>query len=403
MSLDVLTILGGQPAFVEPLHVGRPNIAGQELFLDRVRDIFERRWLSNNGAYVQQLESLLCERLGVRHCIPVCNGTVALQLAINACKLAGEVIVPSFTFVATANAALWQGIKPVFCDVDPATHLATVETIEKCITPQTSAILAVHTWGQPCDPIALQELAERFGLYLIFDAAHAFGCSFGDRVIGGFGNAEVFSFHATKFFNTFEGGAVATDDDDLARSIRLMKNFGFVGYDDAEVIGINGKMTEICAAMGVTGLAHIDAFITRNRENYSRYAEGLDKLNGVRLLLYDVSNRSNYQYVVLDIDPAQCSLCRDDLLEVLWRENVLARRYFYPGCHRMPAYSPLYDGPELPGTDRVSQGVLVLPTGTGVSDTDIDTICAIIRRALQDAESVQNVLISSARLIRPVG
>lgn len=383
-----LAILGGEPAFHDQLHVGRPNLPPLEAFLARAKDIFERRWLSNNGYYVQELERRLCDYLGVKHCIPMCNGTVALEIAIRAAGLRGEVIVPSFTFVATAHALTWQEIEPVFCEVDPRLHLLDLEDLEAAITPRTSGIIGVHTWGQPCYPEELARIADRHGLKLMFDAAHAFGCSHRGVMLGNFGLAEVLSFHATKFFNTFEGGAVATNDDELAASIRLIKNFGFSGYDNAVLVGTNGKMSEVCAAMGVTSLECLEDVLQINRANYDRYQRALGGLNGISMLKFDSGERQNFQYVVLDVDPAGAALTRDELLQVLWAEGALVRRYFYPGCHRMPAYLRTKIR-ALPKTDRASAGVLVLPTGSAVGESEIEAVCSIIRLALASPDAIR--------------
>lgn len=196
----------------------------------------------------------------------------------------------------------------------------------------------MHLWGQPCDVETLTEIAQKHNLKLMLDAAHAFGCSYKGRMIGNFGDAEVFSFHATKFFNTFEGGAVVTNNDELAAKIRLMKNFGFAGYDNVIYIGTNGKMSEVSAAMGLTEIESLNEFITTNYHNYKQYQRGLLNLPGVRLLTYNQAEKCNYQYIVLEIDETITEISRDQLLKTLWAENILARRYFYPGCHRMEPY-----------------------------------------------------------------
>ena len=222
-----LAILGGTPRFSEKLHVGRPNIGNREKLMERLNAMLDRRWFSNNGQLVQEFEKALASYLGVKHCIAVCNATIALEITTRALELKGEVIVPSFTFIATAHSLQWQEITPVFCDIDPRTHLLDPSKVESLITNKTSGIMGVHVWGQGCNAEVLTEIAKKHNLKLVFDAAHAFGCTHNGAMIGGFGNAEVFSFHATKFLNSFEGGAVATNDDDLASKIRLMKNFGF--------------------------------------------------------------------------------------------------------------------------------------------------------------------------------
>ncbi|UFS72699.1 DegT/DnrJ/EryC1/StrS family aminotransferase [Geomonas sp. RF6] len=372
------------PTFPEKLHVGRPNLGDRDRFLARVGDMFDRNWLTNNGPLVQELEQKLAEMLGVRHCIALCNATIALEITARALGLHGEVIVPSFTFVATAHSLQWQGITPVFADIDRKTQTLDPASVERMITPRTTGIIGVHVWGRPCHVEALQEIADRRNLKLIYDAAHAFGCSHGGKMIGRFGNAEVFSFHATKFFNTFEGGAVTTNDDELAEKIRLMKNFGFSGYDNVIYIGTNGKMTEICAAMGLTCLESLDNVIEINRRNYRSYIQGLAGLPGLHPVVYDEAEKCNFQYIVFEVDEAVAGISRDKLVEVLHSHNVMARRYFYPGCHRMEPYRSYFPHSHLllPNTERLSETVMSLPNGTSVGVTEVGKICQIIRRAI---------------------
>jgi dTDP-4-amino-4,6-dideoxygalactose transaminase len=382
--LTDLAIAGGAPAFAEPLHVGRPNIGDRTALLARINDALDRRWLTNRGPLVCELEERLAAYLGVRHCIAMCNATIALEILTRAAGLKGEVIVPAFTFVATAHALQWQEITPVFCDVDPRTHNLDPERVEALITPRTTGILGVHVWGRPCDVDALTEISRRRGLRLLFDAAHAFGNSHQGRMIGNFGEAEVFSFHATKFFNSFEGGAVATNDDDLATAVRLMTNFGFAGVDDVIYVGTNGKMHEISAAMGLTSLDNIDRVIDANRRNYHQYRRELDGIPGLSVVAYDERERCNFQYVIVEVDAAVTELARDGLVEALWAENVRARRYFYPGVHRMEPYRSYFPHAHLllPQTEALTQRVLSLPTGTTMGEEEVRRICEIIRCAV---------------------
>ncbi len=227
-------ILGGAPAFAEAMHVGRPNLGDRARLQERIDGMLDARWFSNGGPLVMEFEQQIAQTIGVKHCIATCNGTTALMLAIRGLDMKGEVIVPSFTFVATAHALQWQQTKPVFCDIDPVTHNLDPVDVERRITPETTGIIGVHLWGRPCDTTALEDIARRHGLKLLLDASHAFACSSGGRMIGSFGDAEVFSFHATKFLNAFEGGAVVTNSDEVARKLRLMRNFGFTGYDTVE-------------------------------------------------------------------------------------------------------------------------------------------------------------------------
>jgi len=393
-KIDDLAIWGGAPAFEKKLHVGLPNIGDRERLLERIGDILDRRWLTNNGLYVQELERRLAEFLGVRHCIPICNGTVALEIAIRALGLQGEVIIPSFTFVATAHALQWQEITPVFCDVEPHTHNIDPQQVERMITPRTTGIIGVHVWGRPCDVEALAAVAEKRNLRLLFDAAHAFGCSHQGQMIGRFGAAEIFSFHATKFFNTFEGGAIATNDDELAARIRLMKNFGFSGYDNVVHVGTNGKMSEISAAMGLTILECMDEIVLANRDRYRTYRHRLSQIPGVCLIPYDEREECNYQYVVLEIDEDVAQISRDDLVAILNAENVLCRRYFYPGCHQMEPYRSLFphSGLLLPHTEQLVTRVMSLPTGPGIAREEIDQICQILHMVVSNGAAVRNRL-----------
>ena len=394
--VDQLAICGGMHAFAEKLHVGRPNIGNRERLFERINDILDRRWLTNNGPFAQEFEQQLAEFLDVRHCIAMCNATVALEIVARALGLHGEVIVPSFTFVATPHSLQWQEITPVFCDINPATHNLDPAKIEHLITPHTTGILGVHIWGRACNIEALTDIATKHSLKLFFDAAHAFGCSYQGQMIGNFGDAEVFSFHATKFFNTFEGGVVATNNDELAEKIRLMRNFGFAGMDNVIYIGTNGKMTEISAAMGLTSLESLDEFIATNYRNYKVYREGLANIPGIELVKYNETEKNNYQYIVLQVDEKVIGISRDEILMILHAENVRARRYFYPGCHNMEPYSSMdyYSNLNLPETDTLTKEVLLLPTGTSISVEDIYRIHEIIKIVIDNSEEIKSLLLS---------
>jgi dTDP-4-amino-4,6-dideoxygalactose transaminase len=393
-DVNSLAIFGGPPAFEEKLHVGRPSIPNRERLWAYVNEILDRRWLTNNGRCVQKLERELAETLGVKHCIVTCNGTVALEIAIRALGLTGEVIVPSWTFIATPQALQWLGITPVFCDIDRGSQTIDPQRVEERVTARTTGIIGVHLWGRPCDVEGLADVAQRRGLRLIYDAAHAFGCSHDGRLIGSFGDLEVFSFNATKFFHTLEGGAVVTNNDDIAYTVRSMKYYGF-GHD-RELIGVgtNGKMHEVSAATGLVLLEDLDELIAVNRRHYMRYNEELRGVPGVHLLTYDDQEQRNYQYVVLEIDHAAAGVSRDCLNNVLRAENILARRYFYPGCHRLEPYRSLFPeaGSWLPETERVAERVLSLPTGTGLGPEDVSGVCHLIRFVIQHNEEIMERL-----------
>ena len=394
-----LALFGGQPAFSEKLHVGRPNIPNRERLLASIESILSRRWLSNNGPCLQEFEQRIAAYLGVRHCVATCNGTVGLQIAIRALGLTGEVIVPSFTFVATPHALQWLGITPVFCDVNPETHNIDPRHAQRLITPRTSGIIGVHLWGRPCEVEELDGIAEEHSLTLMFDAAHAFASSHKGRMIGSFGKLEVFSFHATKFFNTFEGGAIVTQDDELATKVRSLRDFGFAPNNDVVDIGTNGKMTEVCAAMGLAGLECLDEFLAANYTNYCHYQSELADLAGVRFVSFSGRDQFNYQYVVLEIDETVTQISRDQLLDVLHAENILARRYFHPGCHRMQPYRSRFPSAadHLPITELLCRRVLVLPTGTAVGSDEVQGICGIIRMVIENGPMIRERFVDCAQ------
>lgn len=376
-----LAIHGAPPAFAEPLHVGRPNIGNRDAFLQNVNRILDNQWLTNNGPMVQEFERRIAGYLGVKHCVAMCNGTIALEIAIRALGMEGEVIVPSWTFVATAHSLYWQGITPVFADIDPDTHNLDPDAVRRMITPRTTGIIGVHLWGRAARIRELQAIADEHDLQLMFDAAHAFGSTYQGQSIGRFGACEVLSFHATKAFNTFEGGAVVTDDDGLAETMRLMRNFGFIGYDNVIHPGTNGKMVEVCAAMGLANLDGFDGIVAVNRRNHAAYKQALADITGVSLLDYDPGERNSHHYVVMEVGP-QCAASRDDIIVALHAENILARKYFWPGCHMMQPYRELFPhaGLMLANTDRVAKKVVILPSGTSIDLETIGSVCAIIRQ-----------------------
>jgi dTDP-4-amino-4,6-dideoxygalactose transaminase len=374
-----LAINGAPPMFAQPLHVGRPNIGSHTRFLQRAAEILESGWLSNNGPVAQEFEHRIAALIGVKYCVAMCNGTIALEIATRALDLKGEVIVPSYTFIATAHALQWQEITPIFADIDLNTHNLDPAAVRRMITPRTTGIIGVHLWGRPAPIAELKAIADEHRLRLMFDASHGFGCSHRGRLLGNFGECEVFSFHATKFFNTFEGGAVVTNDEALAEKMRLMRNFGFAGYDNVIYPGTNGKLTEIAAAMGLTNLESLEEFTAVNRRNYGIYRDGIGRMAGLHLLAYDEAERNNFQYIVVEVAPEFPS-SRDRIIEVLHAENILARKYFWPGCHNMQPYRSYYPhaGLVLPNTQGVSERVLVLPTGSAMSEREIRGILTVL-------------------------
>ncbi len=389
-STASLACFTGEPLFPETLSVGRPQSGDTDRFFDRLRDMFSRNWLTNHGPMVQELEAAVEVRLDVKHAIAFCNGTVALEMMLRAQEIKGEVIVPSFTFIATVHAIRAAGLMPVFSDIG-STHLLDPDAVERAVTPNTAAILGVHTWGQGCEIERLQFLADQHGLKLLFDAAHAFDCTYRGRPLGGFGVCEAFSLHATKVFHSFEGGLVTTQDDAVAHRLRLMRNFGFSDYDTVVCAGGNGKLSEPAAAMALTNLESLSSFISVNRELHEVYRRSLQGIPGVGLLDYDPRERQNHQYVVLEIDQDGFGMSRDQLLRILQAENILARRYFYPSCHRMEPYRTLDPeaGHRLPVTTSLCERVLVLPTGGQIAPIDAEDIAHLIGFCQREAGAIR--------------
>jgi dTDP-4-amino-4,6-dideoxygalactose transaminase len=370
----------------KPIYVGKPNIGNREKFLNRVNDILDRRWLSNYGPYVQEFEKRVAKTIGAKHAIAMCNATAAIEIASRALGLRGEVIIPSYTFIATAHALQWQEITPVFCDIDASTHNIDPQKIEQLITPKTTGIIGVHVWGRGCNTKKIQDIADKHNLKVMYDASHGFGCSINNKMIGTFGECEIFSFHATKFINCFEGGVVTTNNDKLAYQMRMMTNFGFTGYDQVDFLGINGKMNEVSAAMGITNLESMKDIIKTNQRNYFQYKKELKNVKGLSIIEYSKNESNNYQYVVIEIDPFTCSQTRDQIISFLHSLNIIARKYFWPGCHRMEPYRSLQPNSALllQETESTAGKVIVLPTGQEVTNSTITYICDSIKAFLQE-------------------
>jgi len=393
-DLTDFAVLDGRPIFSEPRIVGRPNMPDRSELLRRIESVLDSGWLSNGGPMVSEFERQVAQRLNVKHVIAVCNGTVALQVMAKAFGLKGEVIVPSMTFIATPHAMQWIGLTPVFADVTSIDHTLDPDTVELCISPQTSAILAVHLWGNPCHVEQLQCIADRHGLKLLFDASHAFGCEYDGQPIGNFGLAEAFSFHATKVMHAAEGGAIVTNDDGIAERCRLLRNFGISDFTRIDSAGTNAKMNELCAATGLTSLDTIDAVLEHNKANMNTYREVLNAIPGLHLAITPASAQRNYQYVVVCVDECEFGLSRDDLLMVLRPEGVMARSYFSPGCHNAEPYAglPIHQPVPMPVTEGLLKEVMQLPTGPTVTQSDIQRIGHLLNAVYQHAATLRRCL-----------
>ncbi len=377
-----LGLFGGVPAFHDKLLVGRPNPGDRDVFMQRMSSVLDSGWYTHHGPLLQDLEQRIADLAEVEHCVMVANGTSGLELVLRAANLSGEVIMPSMTFIATAHSVRMHGLTPVFCDIDPDTGCIDPAEVERLITPRTSAILGVHLFGQPCAIDELRKIADANGLMLYFDAAHGLGCTAEQTPIGGFGQAEVFSLHTTKVVNSFEGGAVVTNDGDLAAEVRSLHCFGHGPDNVVRRVGTNAKLSEAAAAMGLTSLEAMPDSIAANERNYHHYREELADVPGIDLLTYDPANRNNFQYVVTKVDESVHGLRRDALLALLYAENVVAQRYFSPCCHEFEPYRSEHPV-TLPRTEEMSKKVLTLPTGPSINREHIAGIGELLRTAVK--------------------
>src|SRR3984885_1328139 len=371
---------GHTPAFPKLLPIVDPEGVPGEEFLKDVRAILASKQLTN-GAYVRKFEAAAAQYLGVANCVAVSSCTSGLLLVLKVLDLRGEVILPSFTFHATAHAAVWNGLTPVFADCDAKTFCVAPQEGRPQVWTRTAAILAVHLFGNPAAVKELEEIAAKLQVPLVFDAAHAFGSSIGTKRIGGFGTAEVFSFSPTKLVGAGEGGLIATRDAGLAQRLRAARNYGDAGNYNPEILGVNARMSEMHAAMALRGLAGLDARIERRNEIRMRYEGNLGDVAGLRFQQVSKGSRSTFKDFSVIVDEKEFGHSRDWLVELLHAENIGARKYFSPPVHRQKLYRALWDGRPLPVTEVVSNGVVSLPIYSSLTDESVDKVCEVIRRA----------------------
>jgi dTDP-4-amino-4,6-dideoxygalactose transaminase len=364
----------------KPVYVTQPYLPPLEEFVPYLQKIWDNKILTNGGPMHQQLEEALCDYLGVEHIALFNNGTIALLTALQALRVTGEVITTPYSFVATAHSLLWNGIKPVFVDIDPQTLNLDPTKIEAAITPQTTAIMPVHCYGNPCDVESIQKIADNYNLRVIYDAAHAFGVKDAGGSILRHGSLSVLSFHATKVFNTFEGGAIICPDAKTKQRIDNLKNFGIVDEVTVVAPGINGKMSEINAAFGLLQLQHIDQIMIRRREIDQIYREQLKTIKGVRLVEETSQKVANCSYFPILIE-ADYPLSRDELYQKLKENNIFARRYFYPLISEFPMYrgSPSAKHNNLPIANKIAEKVLCLPIYPSLGNDDLIRIINTIK------------------------
>ncbi|HOL11017.1 MAG TPA: DegT/DnrJ/EryC1/StrS family aminotransferase [Bacillota bacterium] len=363
------------------IYVTQPALPPLAEFVPYLEEIWESHVLTNNGQFHKQLERELCEYLGVRYISLFCNATIALITALQALEITGEVITTPFSFVATANSLVWNGIKPVFADIESDTFNLDPTKIEALLTPKTTALMPVHVYGNPCNVAALQDIADRHGLKIIYDAAHAFAVKLNGESVLNYGDLSILSFHATKTYTTIEGGAIICHDEQMKRRIDNLKNFGFTGETSVIAAGINGKMNELQAAFGLVYLKHIDEYIEKRKRITEIYRERLDGVKGLRIMQDLPGVTHNYSYFPILINADEYGKNRDEVYEKLKSEGIYSRRYFYPLISQFPPYQGLETAQagKLPVAERVAQEVLCLPIYPELEEIDINRVIKEIR------------------------
>ena len=366
---------------LKQITVTSPLIPPLDEFTPYLEDIWKRKWLTNNGYYHKELEKTLCDYLGLKHLCLFSNGTLALITALQALRISGEVITTPYSFVATTHSLWWNGIKPVFVDIDPLTFNIDPEKIEAAITSKTTAILPVHVYGNPCAMNKIQSIADTYGLRVIYDAAHAFGVTLNGNSILNEGDLSILSFHATKTYTTIEGGAIVCQDEKMKQRIDYLKNFGFAGETTVVAPGINAKMDEVRAAYGLLSLKYVDAAIEQRHHVAIRYREALKDVSGITFLEDMHGVRHNYSYFPIFVDEQKYGMSRDALYQKMKDDNVLGRRYFYPLISTFSAYRGFNSSrPEnLPAATKAADAVICLPMHHELDEKDIERILKLIK------------------------
>ena len=368
-------------AFDKPMYITKTRLPTLEAMAPYLEKIWEDGRLTNGGPFHQELEQALSSFLRVPHLSLFVNGTLALQLACASLRLSGEVITTPFTFAATSHALFWNNITPVFCDIEPEYLTLDPSHIESLITPRTTAILPVHVFGNACDVEGIQDVADRYGLNVIYDAAHAFGVTYKGKPIGTFGDISMFSFHATKLFHTIEGGALTYRDEDLGERLSMLRNFGIKDEETIPLPGTNAKMNELQAVVGLLVLDLVNDEIQRRKHVTSLYHQLLAEMQGITCLGIREEAGYNYPYLMILVDERHCRISRDTLYKSLKDFNIFARRYHFPLCSDFPCYHSLPSAApgKLPVAEKAAQQVLCLPLFSGLKDEDVLRICDVVK------------------------
>ena len=360
--------------------VTSPLLPDLEEFNTLLKEIWESKWITNNGQFHQQLEQNLAEYLGVPYVSLFTNGTLPLLTALQALRVTGEVITTPYSFVATTHCIWWSGCKPVFVDIDPATGNIDPDKIEAAITPKTTAIMPVHVYGKPCDTQRIQEIADKYGLRVIYDAAHAFGVKVDGESILNAGDMSTLSFHATKVYNTLEGGAMIMQDKEMKKRVDYLKNFGFANEIEVIAPGINSKVDEVRAAYGILNLRQVDAAIEARHQVAIKYREALRPVDGISFMDDMPGVRHNYSYFPIFVDAEKYGMTRDELYFKMKEQNVLSRRYFYPLISEFSTYRglPSASKENLPNAHKMADSVICLPMHHALGEDDIERILKLI-------------------------
>lgn len=362
-----------------PIYVTKSSMPPLEEYVEMIKHLWDSHWLTNMGEYHQELENRLKNYLNVNEISIMTNGHLALELAIQAMGLVeGEVITTPFTFISTTHAIVRNGLKPVFCDINPEDYTMDINKIESLITERTRAILPVHVYGNVCNIEEIDKIANKYNLNVIYDAAHTFGASYKGRSIASYGDASVLSFHATKVFNTIEGGAVVHNNPEFGKELYKLKNFGIKNEEIIDGIGANAKMDEFRAIMGICNLRYIENEIQKRKIVVERYKEKLDNIEGICLLGEQKNVNSNYAYFPVVFDECKFHYSRDDVYETLKKNNIYARKYFYPLTNEVDCYKDNYQTDKTPIAEYISRRILTLPLYAGLEIEDVDRICEII-------------------------
>ena len=358
--------------------VTRSSMPSVDEYIEEIRPIWDSHWLTNMGPEHKNLQAELQQYMGVENVELLTNGHMALELSLQAMNLQGEVITTPFTFASTTHAIVRNGLEPVFCDIDPVTYTMDVTKLERLITDRTCAIVPVHVYGNVCNIEEIERLAHKYELKVLYDAAHTFGETYKGQGIGNFGDASCFSFHATKVFNTIEGGAVCYKDPELGRKLYELKNFGIHGPEEVDAVGANAKMNEFCAAMGLCNLRHVDEEIAKRKAVVERYREHLSGVDGLQLNVEQPEVKSNYAYFPVVFDEKLFGSSRNEVFDALAKNGIGARKYFYPLTNTFACFHKKYDVDETPVARRIAKRVLTLPLSADLPLEEVDRLCKIV-------------------------